>query len=155
MRVAQLMTKEVRFCHPSSSLHEAARLMWEGDCGFVPVTEEGGTRVVGVITDRDVCMAAYTRGQSLQSQSVRDAMARQVRSCRSDATVEQAEAIMREAQVRRLPVVDGAGQLIGVLSLSDLAREAARERGERRQDVRAADVGETLATISQARQLPG
>jgi CBS domain-containing protein len=127
--------------------------MWEGDCGFVPVTEEGGTRVVGAITDRDVCMAAYTRGQPIQSQAVRDAMASSVRTCAASDTLEHAEAIMREAQVRRLPVVDDAGQLVGVLSLSDLARQAERERGEGRIDVRAADVGETLAAISRPRQL--
>jgi CBS domain-containing protein len=64
MNVEQLMTSTVRTCCPNDPLSDAARVMWEADCGCVPVTEEcyGSAKVVGVITDRDICMAAFTQG---------------------------------------------------------------------------------------------
>jgi CBS domain-containing protein len=153
MRVEQLMTKQVASVGPDGVLTEAARIMWEHDCGFVPVTEGESRRVVGILTDRDVCMAAYTRGQALGEIRVRDVMATGVRSCRPADDLAAAEAAMRERQVHRLPVVDDADQLLGVISLADIAREAAREAGSRRRRVSAAEIGETLAAIRQPRQI--
>jgi CBS domain-containing protein len=153
MKVEQLMTKEVACCRPDDSLDDAARIMWERDCGFVPVTEGEGRHVVGVVTDRDLCMAAYFRGASLKAIPVREVMSTGVRSCRPGDEVSEAEATMRAAQVHRLPVVDDADQLLGLLSLADLAREAAREAGSRRREVTEAEIGGTLAAIRRARQL--
>ena len=66
MKVEQLMTKSVATCGPDKSADDAARIMWERDCGFVPITEStSNPRVIGVVTDRDLCMAAYTRGRPL------------------------------------------------------------------------------------------
>jgi CBS-domain-containing membrane protein len=155
MRVEKLMVKEVRSCTPSSDLNEAARIMWETDCGFVPVVEEGASgRVVGVLTDRDLCMASYTRGGNLKQIRVEDAMAREVLSCRPEDQLEEATATMRAAQVRRLPVVDEARGLIGVISLSDIAREAARQRSRKRPSVRPGEVADLLATICQPHTRP-
>jgi CBS domain-containing protein len=155
MNVEELMTRHVRSCRPGDSLNEAARIMWETDCGFVPVVEpEAGMRVVGVITDRDICIAAYTKGKTLREIPVRDVMAGSVRACAPDDRLAAAEEIMREAQVRRLPVVDESGRLVGILSLSDIARELARETGSSRKRVTGREVGESLAAISKPRQLP-
>jgi CBS domain-containing protein len=154
VRVEQLMTKDVRSVCPSDSLRDASRLMYERDCGFLPVIRGGGSaKVVGVVTDRDVCMAAYARDQAPSEIRVESAMTTNVRWCRAGDRISGAEELMREAQVRRLPVVDEANQLVGVISLSDIALEAARERMGAEREVSEAEVGETLATISQPREI--
>jgi len=154
MKVEQLMTKGVSTCVPGDTLNEAARIMWERDCGIVPIVEDGAThRVVGIVTDRDACMAVYTRGQPFSQIRVGDVMSSGVTSCRAGEDVREAEQRMRSAQVHRLPVVDDANQLLGVISLADIAREAAREAGSRRQEVTAAEVGETLVAIRKPREI--
>jgi len=154
MRIDQLMTKDVACCERGGDLGEAARIMWEHDCGFVPVTDGSeDRRVVGVVTDRDACMAAYTRGQSLREIPVRDVMSTAVRTCKPADDVAAAERTMREAQIHRLPVVDDADHLLGVISLADIAREAAREAGSKRVEVSASELGETLAAIRRPREI--
>jgi CBS domain-containing protein len=125
MRLKEVMNQPVVTCPESSTLDHAARLMWEFDCGIVPVVDDVG-RITGVVTDRDVCIAAYTQGRPLATIPVATAMARAVVAGRADQTVEQAEALMREHQIRRLPVLDNEGALVGIVSMNDLAREAAR-----------------------------
>lgn len=152
MKVEQIMTKQAASCVPDDTLNEAARMMWEHDCGFVPVTEGVEShRVVGIITDRDVCMAAYTRGQTLEQIRVGDVMSTGVRSCQPAQDLGVVEATMCEAQVHRLPVVDDADQLLGVISLADIAREAARETGSKRRPISTAEIGATLAAIRRPR----
>ena len=154
MKVEQLMTKEVGACRPDDTLNEAARIMWERDCGFVPVVESTRSpRVVGVLTDRDICMAAYTRGRALWEIRARDVMSTGVRACQASEDLATAESVMREAQIHRLPVLDSSQQLLGVISLADIAREARRETGSKRREVSASEVGEVLASIRQPREL--
>lgn len=154
MKVEQLMTKSVSACAPDDTANEAARIMWERDCGFVPIVEGDGThRVVGVVTDRDACMAAHTRGLPLWQIRLGDIMSTPITSCRPGEDVHEAEQRMRLAQVYRLPVVDDAGQLLGVISLADIAREAAREAGSKRREVTSVEIGETLAAIRKPREI--
>jgi CBS domain-containing protein len=153
MRIEQLMAKDVATCAPDDTLHQAARLMWERDCGFVPVVEGADRRVLGVVTDRDACMAAYTRGRPLAEIAVQEVMSKRVRTCQPGDQLAAAEEVMREAKVHRLPVVDEGGRLVGVISLADLACEAARRAGSKRRAVSPAEVGETLASIRQPRQI--
>jgi len=154
MRIEQMMTKDVACCRPEDALNRAAQIMWERDCGFVPIVENGESqRVVGVVTDRDTCMAAYTRGQRLSEIQVKDVMSAAIHSCRPEDDLATAEAKMSEAQVHRLPVVDDAGQLLGVISLGDIANLAARASGSKNPRVTTARVGETLATIRRPRQI--
>ena len=154
MKVQELMTKDVASCTADETANEAARIMWERDCGFVPIAEPGPTRrLVGIVTDRDLSMAAYTRGRSLGEIRIGDVMSTGVRSCKAADDVAAAEATMRGAQVHRLPVVDDADQLLGVISLADIAREAAREARSKRQEVTVAEIGETLAAIRQPREV--
>jgi CBS domain-containing protein len=98
--------------------------MWEGDCGGVPVVDASG-RLSGMITDRDICMAAYTKGLALNSIRVADVMSRHVHTCAPDDTLERAISMMAEAEVRRLLVVAHDGKLRGIVSLADVARGAA------------------------------
>ncbi len=148
MRVGELMTVEVKACGPGDSLNRAAQIMWENDCGCVPVTDDGG-RVVGMLTDRDVCMAAYTQGRLLAEIPVSSAMSKTVVACREDDTVATAGQRMREYRVRRLAVVDGDGRIVGILSLSDIARRARHERpsGKKPIELSLGEVGETLGSI--------
>ena len=108
MRVQDLMTKNVSCVRSSESLSAAARLMWDCDCGSLPVIDEA-SRVVGMITDRDICMAAYFQGVPLCSIRVADIMSRDPCTVAAETGLTDAERLMRERQVRRLPVVDLAG----------------------------------------------
>jgi CBS domain-containing protein len=151
MKVQDLMTTEVGACRAFDSADRAAQIMWERDCGAVPVLDQEGS-VVAMLTDRDVCIAAMTQGRALSDIRVASAMSRSLWSCRPDDDLSQAEAMMRARKVRRLPVVDAAGKLLGILSLSDLARasmEPKRGRAEKK-PVEPSEVGATLGAISSA-----
>jgi CBS-domain-containing membrane protein len=151
MRVEQLMTKQVKSCSPGDTLERAAQLMWDGDCGCLPVCAGNGVnRVVGVITDRDICMAALFQGKPLRELPVSGAMAQQLLACKAGDAVSDVENTLREARIRRLPVIDEQGALIGIIALADLAREAARERTAARRDITESEVGDTLAAICQS-----
>jgi CBS domain-containing protein len=151
MRVEALMSRDVKTCGPKSSLSDAARLMWDGDCGCLPVVDEGN-HAIGMITDRDVCMAAYTQGAPLERIPVAVAMSKKVFSCRPGDTVGEAETIMRVNRVRRLPVLDGDGRVAGVLSLNDLAREVEREGTRKgKKEIGTDEVVLTLGAICQPR----
>ena len=122
--------------------------MWENDVGCLPVTEgdESG-RLIGMITDRDICMAAYFAERALSEIRVADAMTKDTRACNPGDDLAEARAIMRETAVRRLPVIDESERVIGLLSLADLAREAIRQRGVMNRDVTVGEVGLVLAAI--------
>lgn len=153
MRVEQLMTRDVKVCRSDDTLNRAAQLMWEFDCGCVPViSTDGDGAMLGVVTDRDIAMAAYTQGRPLSAIPVSTAMARTVIACHASDGIDQAEALMCDHQVRRLPVTDQSGRLIGILSLDDIAREVQREVASgRRPEVDAEGVSETLAAVCQPR----
>jgi CBS domain-containing protein len=128
LRVRDRMRRDVATCTPRDALDVPARIMWERDCGCVPVVADDGSGVVvGMITDRDVCMAAHLKGARLADLRVASAMSSRVHACRPDDTVAEAEALMRSNQIRRLPVVDAEFRLCGILSLADLAEGGAAE----------------------------
>jgi CBS domain-containing protein len=121
MIVMDLMTKEAACVGVDENLASAAQRMWQRDCGALPVIREDGG-VVGMITDRDICMATWSRGSAPDSISVKDAMSTSVVTCRPGDSVREVEGAMRSNQVRRLPVVDDEQRLIGIVSLADIAR---------------------------------
>jgi CBS domain-containing protein len=123
MKAEQLMTRDVLTCSPSDSLEQAARIMWECDVGCLVVTD-ANRRPVGVITDRDLAMAAYTQGVALRDGSVQNAMAREVITCSASAPVSEVEHKMQVSQVRRVPITDANGKLVGIIALGDIARSA-------------------------------
>ena len=127
VHIKDVMSHPAVTCPADSTLDHVARLMWEFDCGVIPVVNDQG-HLVGVVTDRDVCMAAYTQGRPLGNIPVTTAMASQVVAGRLDDSIESAEARMREHQVRRLPVLDAEDRPAGVVSMNDLARLASRAR---------------------------
>lgn len=119
-----IMTEPVMSCTEEDSLHRAAQILWDNDCGAVPVTDAEG-RLRGMLTDRDICMAAYTKGLPLRDIRVQEVMSQPAHSCSPDETLERAIALMAEGQIRRLPIVDDGQRLVGILSLADVALHAA------------------------------
>ena len=146
MKVDELMTRKVTTCRPDDTLERAARFMWDGDCGSLPVCDHEN-HVVGMITDRDICMAALFAGKALNELPVYLSMAKQVLICNAEQDISTVEKSMREKRVRRVPVVDAQGALVGIIGLADLAREAASERAAADKDVTESEVGDTLAAI--------
>jgi len=123
MIVQDLMTWKAASVRPEQTLDAAAQLMWNCDCGAIPVVDDD-SKLVGIVTDRDICMAAWSRGRVLGQISVAEVMSRDVFRCHPDDSVMGAEALMRDSQIRRLPVVDREQRLLGILSLADIARAA-------------------------------
>jgi CBS domain-containing protein len=148
-RVDELMTRDVAACSPSDSLNTAAKIMWDRDCGCVPVIDER-SHVVGMLTDRDICMAAYLNDRPLSMLRVADSMSRDVHQCGATDALDIAERMMCVHQIRRLPVVDDEGSLVGVLSINDLVVTGKRD-GRRRRSLPAEHIEATLAAVSQPR----
>lgn len=119
-RVRDVMTRDVVSCQQFDSLNRAAQLMWDEDVGALPIVDQDG-KLVGMLTDRDICMSAYTRGQPLTELGVSSAMSRQLHTCKPSDTLRSAMELMSKQQIRRVPVIDDSGKLIGIVSLADLA----------------------------------
>jgi CBS domain-containing protein len=155
MTVGQLMSRSIRTCHPDDTLNAAAQIMWEEDCGCVPVVrqdEDERPRLVGIVTDRDVCMAAYTQGKPLAAIPVASVMERDLATCVPADPVTVALNVLRTRRLHRLPVVEHDAELVGVLSLADIARESKHPaRKPAQQAVTAESVGDTVAVICEAR----
>ena len=151
MDVRDLMTWEVRSCHPDMNLGAVAMLLWEQDCGIVPVLERGTDRLLGVVTDRDICMAAATKDRKPAKIAVSEILNGAPRSCLPDEDLKTAMDVMADAQVHRLPVVDESGVLKGILSMNDLIL-ASGPGGKRGGPVPDAEVMEVLRAVSRHRK---
>jgi len=148
MKVEDLMTQQVTACDPNDSLARAAALLWESDCGLLPVCNHDGiNRLIGVITDRDICMSALFNGKPLHELRVGDTMSRVLQVCQRSDALADIELQLKKNRLRRLPVIDHDGALVGIITLTDLAREAARERHIGIRTVSDAEIGDTLAKI--------
>ena len=123
MKVKELMSADVQSCTPDTDGATVARMMWDNDCGWIPVLDDQ-RRVTGVITDRDICIAAATRSLEPARILVRDGMTHDVATCAEDADLRTALHALKERRVRRLPVVNRHDQLVGVLSINDLVSRA-------------------------------
>jgi len=145
MKISELMTRPVQLCGPTDTLDLAAQRMWDHDIGALIVVDEPG-QVVGVITDRDICMAAYTCGVALRDIPVAQAMAKHVVTCDAEDSVDTVQAMMAKHKIRRIPIVDDANHPVGILSLNDLACTMAQGR-----DLPASAVAGTLAAICEHR----
>lgn len=145
MKVGELMEKEVACAGPHDNAGVLAETLWAKDCAFVPIVDEG-RRVLGVVTDRDMAIALGTRGRHAGELAAEELMSRDVATCREDADVDEALATMEARQVRRLVVVDEDAALVGVVSLTDVARRAA-PKGE----VPYARVVDVLGALRQTR----
>ena len=118
MKVQDVMVKDVRFCTPDTNLATVAKIFWERGCGVLPIVENG--RAIGMITDRDVAIALGTRNARPGDTCVRDVALPKVFFCFAQDDIRSALRTMQAQQVRRLPVVDDAGALLGILTLDDI-----------------------------------
>ena len=134
MRVSDVMTRDVSCCSAYDSLSTAARLMWDRDCGSVPVLEPDTGKVIGMITDRDICMATVLQDRAPGAITVREAMSDELHACSPEDTIVHAERTLRDNQIRRVPVLDRNGRLVGILSLADIVRVAGQGSRWRRGD---------------------
>jgi CBS domain-containing protein len=124
-KIRDYMTTHVETLDPDWTVQEAARKMKDHDFGFLPVTENG--RCVGVLTDRDVTLRVIAEGRDPVRTLVRDVMSRDVIASREDDELETVYELMKERQLRRLPVVDAQGKLAGMITLARIAREQGEE----------------------------
>lgn len=149
MRVEERMTKDICCCRTEDSLATAARQLWDRDCGCLPVVDDRG-HVLGMITDRDICMAAMTTGKALTELLVAYAMARNVAVTRPSDSLHEAEMIMRARSVRRLPVLDEQNRVIGILSCNDLFRWVDDDRANGAAVHDAFHLARTLAAVGRS-----
>src|SRR5579863_7725425 len=123
MTVEDVMTKHVATCHPESNLAEAIALMWENDCGALPVVAADG-KLAGIVTDRDICIALGTRNLRSSDLSVGDVLEDHVVFCKVSDHIQTALQRMCKGKVRRLPVLDDNSRLTGIVSIDDIVLSA-------------------------------
>ena len=129
MKAQDIMSPDPVCVTPQTSMEEAARLMKDHDVGVLPVvTEEGSRQLVGVITDRDITIRHVAEGHGSPDCPVSEAMSENVKTCRTDAAVEDVMETMGREQVRRIPIVDERGSLVGMVAQADIVLEARNEK---------------------------
>ena len=136
MNIREVMTPNPRTLTPRSSIQEAARIMRDEDTGAIPIVDEG--RTVGIITDRDIVVRAVAEGNGYPNRTIDGIATRSVVSVTPDTSTLEAEQLMSEHQIRRLPVVDGE-RLVGIVSIGDLAVKEGKD----------SRTGDTLQSISE------
>ncbi len=137
MKIEDVMTRRVVAARADTELAHVARLMWDNDCGSVPVVD-AEDKVVGILTDRDVCMGANFSGRTLRELRAASCMASEVVTCRAGDTVANVAKLMGTKKVRRVPVTDPAGRLLGLVSVGDILNAAERAPAKERKQLQAA-----------------
>ncbi len=149
MKAGEVMTRNVATLPECGTLADAAKLMWDRNCGILPVVGEPEGRITGVVTDRDVCMGALTQGVPLHMIPVTMSMSHEVATCLESDDLLAVEESMRQRRVRRLPVIDGERHVIGIISLDDLARVALEAGGGKAATELKKELAKTLGVVAQ------
>jgi CBS domain-containing protein len=144
------MSTNPKACTLTDNLSSVAGLMWENDCGILPVVAEGG-KVVGLITDRDICMAANLKNRNLSNIAVEDVISGKVFACKPEDDIHIALKTMQENKVRRLPVVSADRKLEGILSMNDVVLKAQEAKEKKAAELSYEDVVNTYKSICQHR----
>lgn len=152
MRVVDVMMGTPYFCRPEANLGSATELMWTGNCGFLPVVGDDD-KVIGIITDRDICVALGTRGRPSGEVTVAEVMSTKVYSCSPEDDIHVALRAMREGHVRRLPVITKKGALVGVISMDDVLLRAQAPSLGKTPELSSEEIVKTFQAIN-VRQLP-
>lgn len=143
MRALDVMTENPESVTPETSLADAARKMRDLDVGIIPVVEsESSRRLRGVVTDRDIAVRAVAEGLDPQTTSVQDVMTTELETCNKNDSLREVMRVMEQEQVRRVPITDREGRLVGIIAQADLATELTHGRGER-------EVADTVESISE------
>ena len=137
--IREVMTSNPECVTEKDSVRDAARIMKSQDTGVVPVVD--GRKIVGLITDRDIVVRGLAEGKNLENARVNELMTKSVRSVRETATVDEALDLMSSADIRRVPVVNGSDEIVGIISIGDISMGSTRED----------KVGRTVESISEAR----
>ena len=145
MKVRDIMTKTAVSCRSEMSLAAAGALMWENDCGLLPIVNDSG-KVTGVITYRDICIALSTRDRQPSQISTADVAKPPAVICSPDDDIHNALGTMTREKIRRLPVVSSEGGIVGVLSINDVVLRAEKGNG-RKPDISYDDVVRALQAI--------
>jgi CBS domain-containing protein len=148
MKVKEIMTPNAKAIWLTESLADAAELMWKNDCGVLPVIKDG-RKVIGMITDRDICMAVAIKDSKPSGVSIEEVMTGQVYSVNPEDNLDQALELMQEHKVRRLPVVNAEGELEGILSMNDVVLHATASDGAATDTTGYGNVVKTLQAICQ------
>jgi CBS domain-containing protein len=125
MKIKDIMHKGVVWVSPDTPLPKIARRMRNEDIGAVPVGEND--RLVGMVTDRDICCRALGNARDARKLTARDVMTKKILYCRADQDVKSAISLMKKGQVRRLPVINARRRMVGMLSLGDISSRSTRE----------------------------
>ena len=150
MKVKDAMMGTPYYCQSDTNLGSAAELMWIGNCGFLPVMDANG-KIVGVVTDRDVCIGLGTRNRLPGDVTVREVMSNRLFACSPEDDVHVALRTMQEGGVRRLPVIVQNGTLVGVISVDDLLLRAEAPGIGRQPELSTEEVTRTCRAIDQRR----
>lgn len=153
MKVKSIMQSPAISCREDTNLAEAVDLLWSCDCGVLPVVDVA-CKIVGIITDRDICVAAGSRNRAPANILVKQVAFHEVVTCRPEDDVLSALEAMKHNQVRRLPVVDEAGVLKGILSLNDIIRRAESIVPGKTAELTYNDVMPVLKAISERGPIP-
>ena len=132
MKAQDIMAKNPKSVTPETTVREAAQLMKSEDVGMLPVVRSAGSKtVVGIITDRDITVRHVAAGHTSPDCPVREAMSSDVKTCRATDSVDDVMKVMGKEQVRRIPIVDERGDLVGIVAQADIARQADDKKAER------------------------
>jgi CBS domain-containing protein len=137
--VRDFMTPNPECVSEQDSIRDVARIMKDQDTGVVPVVD-GGKKIIGLITDRDIVVRGLAEGKNLENVHVNELMTKSIRSVHEDATVNEVLELMSNAEIRRVPVVNGRDEIVGILSIGDIAKDTNQD----------GKVGRTLESISEA-----
>jgi CBS domain-containing protein len=153
MNVQALMNSNVKYAGTDASVADVITVMEKNDCGAVPIVN-AQNKVVGMITDRDICLALGRRPLPAAAVPVAEVMSRNVYACGPDEDVLEALQTMENKKVRRLPVIDGNGQLVGILSMDDIVLHA-ESGAERVEQTLEPSYGQTVETLKAIYKRPG
>ncbi len=149
MKVADVMMRTPASCTAETNLAAAVEILWTRNCGMLPIVNNEG-KVTGVVTDRDICIALGTRDRRASEITVQEIQPEKLFACKADDDIRSALAIISDEKVRRLPVLDEAGKLLGILSLDDVVLHAATSIGGRAPELSSSDVIEYMKRVYQS-----
>ena len=146
MKVTDVMAKPPAYCSPQTNLAAAVEILWRQNCGILPIVDSK-EKVVGLITDRDICVALGTRNRLPSDMTVSEVASGKVIACKPDDDLRDALATMAQAKVRRLPVIDAAGKLEGILSIDDVVLRTETGALKKNSELSFEDVVNTLKSV--------
>ncbi len=146
MKVKKLMTKSVGVCGEEESLAKAVEIMWQKDCGAVPIVN-GKSKVIGMVTDRDVAVSVFLQNKPASVIRSADIINRKVLTCSSNDKIEKVLKTMKKRQIKRLPVVDKKRKLKGLISVTDILLASEKDKTLRKKVLR------TLKAIAKPRSI--